>query len=185
MAIFQLHSNYYNYLTNQFMNGSVNTHLRLSFNENFGNIDTPPHFICPNASVSQVLRTINIQQLLNQNSLDYSDLFQKVQNICKCQNSEIPVNNEVDLYIKIQGILGGTNSETIVEDPEFGYILKIVFGIPDSITQIMLNTFETGTISNTHFSTYFFHISPLICISAGTDILLKLEYIFTLPPSCE
>lgn len=182
MALFQPHINLYMFIKNKILEGKLNNTLKLFYSEEFSTIEKPPQFVCPDFVPSQVYANINIEQLLENAGKDYSDIFLWSNSLCSCKQNEILIYNRVELYLNL---IGGNKffSEIVWSDELSLYVIKVVLNVGTS--SIYINGFETGYSEGQSYTPYFWHITPLICITLGTNIYLKLDYVFALPPSCE
>jgi len=185
MAIFEPLKQFYHDFLAQFHNGTWNNYIRIQFDNSLSNEIQPPRFTCPDYTGVQSICDINIEQLLQQSNKHYWDIFYIMRKWCKCEENLL-IEYSVDLYFNFVGIPSGSNSISIVTDPELNInLIKIVQVFPNPSDYFYINSFLTGTYVDNNFIPYFIHITPLICFSQNTDIKLKLEYKFSLPPICE
>lgn len=186
MALLQLHKNFYSYIKNKFMSGELNNYLSLFYSDQFSSIEKPPQYVCPDFVSPQSIITVNISQILSQANKQFSDIFVPGISFCKCSGKEeyIQFENKVELYLHL---VGSNLQQVQIEwsDKLLLYLIKIQLNAVNTVFYI--NGFETGYYdqNNNSYTPYFWHITPLVCLTNGTDIYLKLDYIFSLPPSCE
>ncbi len=186
-ALFQLNKEFYERLTNRLVyslySGQISkdldgiNYLKINYSPSAGTELNPPQFICEGTSLNVIaegridnIADINKTIILNSNT-------------CSCNDSSY--QNEILFKLNLNGQTGAWQVINRAQPPAEDYYLQINFGVPSGESRY-INIFEYGYYDEVLavFHSYFYIITPIICITSTTNIFLILNTTFELPPNC-